>query len=718
MIKPQEQGTKIASDTPQTDPAHDAFGYAPFAQRIADAVCEVSSPQGLVIAIHGPWGAGKTTLLNFVKYCLSATPEPKQPIIIDFNPWWFTSKEHLATQFLAQFRSKLICESELLRKAGDAMADYAGTIGKAVSLTYGIPWLDKLIGFLLKLFKRKQKNVPELKAEISDALKKGRRIVFFIDDIDRLAPNEVCELFKVIKALADFPNVIYVLSFDRNVVADALHVSLGIDGEAYLEKIVQAPFSLPTVDRIRLRKKLFTDLDEILESHPLPHFDQTYWANVYFEGLDQYIIKPRDVVRIINVLTVTYPAVAGEVNPVDFIAMEILRVFEPHVYATIRNNKDMFLKSSDSNSRHDKEPHKAFHSTWLTKVPAERQENVKRLVIRLFPKLAGLFDSIHYGSGDVEWRRKLRVCASEVFDTYFQFGVAAEVLSRAELDSLVSVGAEPEKVCAILEAAARIHRADGTSKARDILERLQDVTEGLSPEAATGILKAVLTVGDDILTPADEQEFFGPPNLWRLRWAVDHLLKRIPEDKEKLLLGLAAQGKAIALIVFIIETISDLASKQDQSSESPLAGIDNLTLTELKKLLSVRLASLELDQILGVHEFAYVVDRWGKWTDDTTVVEKLKPILASDDLLPALLEKYLRFSKSQSGDDLVVRRIPYLNPKQMESLTDLVALEPRVQKVLDRSDLSENKRIAAELFLKGMARVREGKNPDGYFSED
>ena len=325
MTKLKVQDITIGSDAPLTDPAHDAFGYAPFARRIADAVCKTPSPQGLVLAIHGPWGVGKSTLLNFVKHDLARLPSDEQPIVIDFNPWWFNSREDLATQFLLQFRAKLPDESEILRAIGDKMADYGAAIGTTIAKVHGIPWLDKPIAFLLKLFKRTPKDVPTLKTEISNALKEaGQRFVFVIDDIDRLAPDEIRELFKVVKALADFPNVIYLLSFDRKSVVDALNASLRVDGDAYIEKIVQAPFSLPAVDRLRLRQKLFTQLDRILESL-LPHnFDQTYWGNVYFDGLDHYIRKPRDIVRIANALGVLFPAAAGEVNPVDFIAIEFL----------------------------------------------------------------------------------------------------------------------------------------------------------------------------------------------------------------------------------------------------------------------------------------------------------------------------------------------------------------------------------------------------------
>ena len=37
-----------------------------------------------------------------------------------------------------------------------------------------------------------------------------RRLLIVIDDIDRLAQDEVAELFAVVKGLADFPNTIYV----------------------------------------------------------------------------------------------------------------------------------------------------------------------------------------------------------------------------------------------------------------------------------------------------------------------------------------------------------------------------------------------------------------------------------------------------------------------------------------------------------------------------
>ena len=722
MTSPDVQNIAIGSDAPQTDPANDAFGYAPFAQRIAGAVCKTPSPQGLVMAIHGPWGVGKSTLLNFVKYDLARLPNDEKPIVIDFNPWWFSSREHLASQFLSQFRAKLPHESEILRTIGDKMADYGTAIGTTIAGTYGIPWLDKPIGFVLKLFKEKPKDIPALKADISTMLQRAnQRFVFVIDDIDRLPPNDISELFKVIKALADFPNVIYLLSFDRKVVADALHTSLGVDGEAYIEKIVQAPFSLPAIDRLRLRQRLFVELDRILESLPLPNFDQAYWGNVYYDGLDHYVNKPRDIVRIVNALRVTYPAVAGEVNPVDFIALEFLRVFEPEVYGTICVNQDMFAGHADRGYRHDIEPEKTFHESWLTQIAPDYRSHIKDLVLHLFPKLASVWGKTSYGSNwSVRWRKELRVCSPDIFDVYFRFGVSPDVLRRSEIEELMAVASDSDAVIQVLKTAAATKRPSGTSKAREYLERLYDHTDEITPPSASGLLIALSHIGDDLLSPEDEQGgMMSLPNQWRLLFVTNHLLKRVPlADRKVILDRIIEQGKAFRLIVEIVSAIEEYRSKPDGSEDKPLSQVDEQTFNELKLKVIERVKELNEQQLLAIPGLDVVIHYWIKWAGQEVVNERVSPILVSDALLPSFLEKYIAFSTTQGFGDRVACRIPCLNPKRLEPLTDISLLEPRVEQMLKRMDLTPNQRLAGEQFIKGMEKIRQGKDPNNFFHDD
>ncbi len=64
-----------------------------------------------------------------------------------------------------------------------------------------------------------------------------------IDDIDRLIPSEVQELFQLIKVNADFPNVVYLVLFDRSVVEKNIEKVVAVSGRDYLEKIVQVGFT-------------------------------------------------------------------------------------------------------------------------------------------------------------------------------------------------------------------------------------------------------------------------------------------------------------------------------------------------------------------------------------------------------------------------------------------------------------------------------------------
>lgn len=724
MSEPSDSNALIGSDAPQTDPADDAFGYAPFARRIADAICKAPSPQGLVMAIHGPWGSGKSTLLNYVKHNLGAFPESDRPIVVDFNPWWFKGHDQLAGQFLAQFAAKLPHESVALRAIGDAMAEYSGAIGTVIMAAYPIPYLDKAVAWALKLFKHHVKDVPALKAEVAKALTNAeQRFVFVLDDIDRLAPDEIRELFKVVKALADFPNVIYLLAFDRDVVAASLNTSLGVDGETYLEKIVQAPFALPSVDRQKLQQKLFADLDRVLSGTDESLFDSTHWGNIYHDGLDQFIQKPRDIVRVMNVLSVTYPAVRGEVNPVDFIALEFLRVFLPEVYGTVRDHRDRFAGHSSESFRDDRTGVRAFHDGWLATVPEPYRAGARAMLERLFPKLEGVWSNMTYpGDWEKRWRRELRVCSPTVFPIYFQFGVSADSLSRQELDALVMLGGDVDGICAELLAAIEIRRPDGSSKAREYLSRLLDLEDALTPEFARAMLAAVFRVGDDLLLPGDESGgFLAIHSIWRVLWLVQHLLERLPtEERDSTLIELLNGATALCVSVDVAHVIDESIKKGVQpGGRVAFATLSQATADRLKAMAlgQIRYAA-QHGQLLSNTNLPFILHRWKEWASADEVGAWIQPLIADDDVLLTLLERHLQYGTSQGWSDRVARRVPSLNPQSFEPFVDLATMEERVRSVAKLSGLPREQGVAAEMFLKSMDRIHKGQDPSGFFVLD
>jgi predicted KAP-like P-loop ATPase len=342
---------KISGDRPITNPDGDILGYKAIARHLADRIMTAADPEGFTIAIYGEWGSGKTSLLNMTNFFLGEREKSEQPIVVAFNPWWFSGHEELAREFFIALRTGLESQPGI----GEAVRVALNSLGNLVSY---IPYeqVARLGKGLSELTSKSEKTVPQLKTEISNELRKlGRTIVVTIDDLDRLTAEEIRQVFRVVKAVADFPNVIYLMAFDQEIVAKALSDPNGLSGKSFLEKIVQVPIALPAIDRTALKKMLFKQLDE-LEPNPDPaRFDATHWGNVFLDGIEPLLATPRHVVRLINALRFTYPAVREEVNFVDFVAVETLRIFCPKAYELVKDNPEMFLRTATHGQASEKE---------------------------------------------------------------------------------------------------------------------------------------------------------------------------------------------------------------------------------------------------------------------------------------------------------------------------------------------------------------------------
>lgn len=714
---------ELGSDLPLVDPAADEFGYAPFASLLAEAIVGNKSPQGLVLAVHGKWGSGKSSLLNFIKHDLKSLPEQRKPVIVDFNPWWFEGRDQIASQLLQQFSAQLPDRLKHVRTLAKLVGKYSKQIADAAADVSGYGWIKKPLAWLLGWipglkFLSEKTDIPSIKKKVAATLKSsGKRFVFFVDDIDRLTPDEARDFFRAIKALADFPEVVYVLFFDREEVGRALTASLKMDGEAYLEKIVQAPFHLPAVDKSQLQQKLFKGLDSIIESKPLPlPFDQGRWAEVFSDGLDRFIKKPRDIVRILNSISVTYPPLAGEVNPVDFIALEFLRVFEPATYGSIRDAKDFFC-GGPSQFDFKKAEEKAYFDTWRNSLPEGSRNQLAALIGRLFPKVSQILGSGMVSSGDYgQWRRELRPCSPDCFDIYFQFGVPAGHVSRAELDRIVSEQTSDGMASLLLDAKEVIF-PDGHSKARDLIERLRDFDQ-LSVVQASKLVEALVANAHLLLRKEDERGgFFSMPNRWRISGLISKLLERLSaHNRQELLSRLVESSPGLGSLVNLADAA--VQAKRD-ASKAPRAFLDleDGFAEVMTKSIAQRLDKASLAELMAMPELDFIVHRWEQWGNPTRIREVFKPMVDEDDGLMVLLDKFVRTGLRQSGRETT--ETYQLSMKALAAAMDVKAMEPRIRAIQLRVDLNVRQQAATKRFLQGLKALADGQDPDAlHFLDD
>lgn len=706
--------TALSADRPSTDPKDDLFGHAPFAKSLADSICRYAGSDGLVLALYGPWGSGKSTVLSYVSHYLEQLHDGDRPAVVTFNPWWFSGQENLARAFLGQLQAVLPTKSEKFKRLGDLLGDFAEGIGGLIDLsgmTGGAAGkLGKLIGMVTK---RKPKDVPALKSEISKILREaGKRILVVIDDIDRLTPEETRQLFTVIKALADFPNVVYLLAFDRDVAAQAIEQQSGLPGERYLEKIIQVPFELPPVDRVALRAALFRRLDQVLGDTSDGLFDQSYWTNVFFDGIDPLIQVPRDVVRLTNTLSVTYPVVRGEVNPVDFIALEAIRVFLPDLYDVVRTNPERFSgHSRDDRYEGDRNAAQAFHQQWMSEIPEALRESTQALLERIFPRIG----QMGYGADWLaEWRRNLRACHPDVFPIYFRLAVPLGAVRRNEMMALLSLAASPSDFGNALLQAKTERRPDGLSKARALLERLMDhVEKDIPDEQIPSVTQALFDVGDGLIDPADERGAFDFGNVSRASRPVYHLLKRLAVDQRAGALEAAIRaGSAVAVQSWLLQALDEEVTKAKDSNEATLLAADAVTRLKAAWLDRVRALSCETG-FVDHPELPRLLATWKRWADSTEVRAWCDRITTSDEGLLILLPKFLQHTRSQTMGDWAVRLQPRLNPSWLESYIDTVASADRLRRLQRDGKVPDGAREAVSQYLTEFEMLQSGKNPDG-----
>jgi len=455
-------------DTPILTADKDALGRKNFAQKLGETIRDWKREESIVIALCGPWGSGKTSVLNMaVKYIEDTTkdlPKETQPVIVRFNPWNFSEQEQLLRAF---FRELLAAIKKVAPKqAVDLQRLLTGT-AKILGALQEIPEIGGWFGLgrkAVSLFTQNDIPLEDFRKQISDLFRSlNRRIVVVLDDIDRLTQEEIRQTFRLIKINADFPYTIYLVAFDRKVVEKALTSEQGVSGRDYLEKIIQVSFNIPTADPAFIAEMLIGELDKNLTALPLNHWDPTRWGNMYHSGFSSFFRSIRDVKRFANSLAFNLKVIPDEINSIDFIGLEALRIFTPEVYEGIASNKALFTWTSGQwGSQPNQAELKKQYELIFSRAGEHLSSIVANICQQLFPQMKWAYENMTYSPGwQATWRKERRICAEDVFDVYFLLGTPKGDVSQAELQQIVAAANEPIKLLTIfgeIQQSGRIAR--------------------------------------------------------------------------------------------------------------------------------------------------------------------------------------------------------------------------------------------------------------------
>lgn len=425
---PQE---KPPIDAPITSSADDDLGRAPVAHDFAASIRELDTSQGLVVGVLGPWGHGKSSFINLMREQFDAEP----PLtVVDFNPWMFSGSNQLVNFFFTEIGAELNVRSKSrFGKTADWLARYAGIL-KPVSQFIPIPGAatagEALAAALAGLADttNADHSAKKVREEITNELTSlTQPIVVVIDDIDRLTTIEIREIFKLVRLTASFPNIIYVLAFDRERVEQALTED-GVPGRAYLEKIVQLSFDVPQAPGNLLRSQVFEELNRVLAPVANATLDESRWSDVYWEVIDPQLSNMRDVTRYAISARSTIKSLGNEVDLVDLLAMEALRVFRPELTQQLSKLRHELTSTRDIMGRKDDRAQKTI-AALLAKFPDD-DGIIRALFNRVFPVALQYIENNHYGNDWLNtWRTAHRMAHIDFLNLYFDRVAPDELLA-------------------------------------------------------------------------------------------------------------------------------------------------------------------------------------------------------------------------------------------------------------------------------------------------
>lgn len=265
------------------------------------------SDRSVTIGVHGDWGAGKSSILEMIDSGFSSDDENDSRVLcLKFNGWQFQGFEDAKIAVIEGVVTELIAKRAFLTKATDEVVDVLRRInylkaakrlgGLAFNAFTGLPSPDQVSDLMSLVTGKLQdpatfvtkenaaavatelqglwkdapaaKSVPEEVREFHKAfaklMKKANldRLVVLVDDLDRCLPETAVETLEAIRLFVSLPNTAFVVGADEAMIKYAVrrHFPDLPEGEpwadyprAYLEKLIQVPFRIPTMGETETR---------------------------------------------------------------------------------------------------------------------------------------------------------------------------------------------------------------------------------------------------------------------------------------------------------------------------------------------------------------------------------------------------------------------------------------------------------------------------------
>ena len=262
MSEFQKSNTSI-TDSPISKFEEDFLKLERYAKSLSAFIQNSDTP--ITIGLQGEWGTGKTSLMGLIKQDFS---EGKSIATSWVNTWeysMFKGARETTPSVLKGMLEKLqkSCEDrgiEFQKDIGKSIKDagkfLSGIANQLVAAKTGVD--IKAAGssgtsaIVAEIAEIKDLIKDLIQKLINDNRNPVEKVVFFVDDLDRIPPTDAVEVLESLKNIFDIPNCVFILAIDYDVVVKGLESKFGPktkenerEFRSFFDKIIQVPFTMP-----------------------------------------------------------------------------------------------------------------------------------------------------------------------------------------------------------------------------------------------------------------------------------------------------------------------------------------------------------------------------------------------------------------------------------------------------------------------------------------
>lgn len=442
-VPPGSRGDLLAInfDRPIENWGQDAVGRGEFVKTVLTRVLVDCEP---ALGITADFGEGKSSVLHLLR--VSAERGGKV-ITVPFRTW-LPGNEKTFVESLFATATAAIQKRYFLPSWRSTFKNYGRVVLGVLPKSWGF-----LSGFLSADSQSAQiREMTELFCRLPI------RVVFLLDEIDRMHEEELSVLLKILRGAPELTNVGYICAFSKEALARVVSPTDPDFGSRYLDKFFPVQLQLPKIDD-DLRESLFSArLSAVFEDEKLLPSDaekkrfEDLRTDLWYDALDKQLTNIRVIGQFVRRFQSSLHVSKSEVNIYDLLVIEAVRLLLPTTFKFVYENGRYFHEPPKGIERWnrgllgiDEEARKARIRSALDSyfggLKKPDLDLATSLLSRIFPSVREYFRETLKGAVQTFLRdsnEERRISDPIFFPRYFSYSVPATMFGEKEMAEFLS----------------------------------------------------------------------------------------------------------------------------------------------------------------------------------------------------------------------------------------------------------------------------------------